>query len=48
VVSVLVRPPPGSTLATILKRSESVEDALGAVFTPASEESIAEVRVVSR
>ena len=42
---VLVRPPAGSTLAAVLGRSESVEEALGAVFTLAREESIAEVRV---
>ncbi|HEY1511448.1 MAG TPA: guanine deaminase, partial [Solirubrobacteraceae bacterium] len=42
---VLVAPPAGSTLATVLGRSESVEDQLGAVFTLAREESIAEVRV---
>ena len=41
----LVRPPAGSTLAAVLARSESVEEALGAVFTLAREESIAEVRV---
>jgi len=42
---VLLRPPAGSTLATVLARSESMEEALGAVFTLAHEESIAEVRV---
>jgi guanine deaminase len=42
---VLVRPPAGSTLAAVLERSESVEDQLGAVFTLAREDSIAEVRV---
>jgi guanine deaminase len=42
---VLVRPPGGSTLAAVLGQSESVEEALGAVFTLAREESIAEVRV---
>jgi guanine deaminase len=42
---VLVRPPAGSTLAAVLGQSESVEDALAAVFTLAREESIAEVRV---
>jgi guanine deaminase len=42
---VLVVPPGGSTLATVLGRSESVADQLGAVFTLAREESIAEVRV---
>ena len=42
---VLVRPPAGSTLAAVLARAESVEEALGAVFTLAREESIAEVRV---
>jgi guanine deaminase len=42
---VLVRPRFGSTLAAVLERSESLEDTLGAVFTLAREESIAEVRV---
>jgi guanine deaminase len=42
---VLVRPPADSTLAAVLERSASVEDQLGAVFTLAREESIAEVRV---
>jgi guanine deaminase len=42
---VLVAPPADSTLATVLARSESLEDQLGAVFTLAREESIAEVRV---
>ena len=41
---VLVRPLEGSTLAALLARSESLEDALGKAFTPAREESIAEVR----
>jgi guanine deaminase len=44
----LVRPSPGSTLEAVLERSESVEEALGAVFTLAREESIAEVRVAGR
>lgn len=42
---VLVRAPQGSTLAAVLERSESVEETLGALFTLAQEESIAEVRV---
>jgi len=42
---VLVRPGAGSTLSAVLGRSESLEAALGAVFTLAREESIAEVRV---
>jgi guanine deaminase len=42
---VLVRPPSGSTLAAVLECRASLEDALGAVFTLAREESIAEVRV---
>ena len=42
---VVVRPPAGSTLEAVLGRSESIEEALGAVFTLAREESIAEVRV---
>jgi guanine deaminase len=45
---VLVRPPAGSTLAAVLETSESAEEALGAVFTLAREESIAEVRVAGR
>ncbi|MGZ4238937.1 MAG: guanine deaminase [Solirubrobacteraceae bacterium] len=45
---VLVRPPAGSTLEAVLGRSESVEEALGAVFTLAREESIAEVRVAGK
>ncbi len=45
---VLVRPPAGSTLAAVLERSESVEQSLGALFTLAHEESIAEVRVAGR
>ena len=45
---VLVRPPEGSTLAAVLERSESLEAALGALFTLAREESIAEVRVAGR
>jgi guanine deaminase len=45
---VLVRPPAGSTLAAVLARSESVEQALGALFTLAQEDSIAEVRVAGR
>jgi guanine deaminase len=45
---VLVRPPAGSTLAVVLERSGSVEQALGALFTLAREESILEVRVAGR
>jgi len=45
---VLVRPPAGSTLAAVLERCESIEEALGALFTLAREESIAEVRVAGR
>jgi guanine deaminase len=45
---VLVRPPEGSTLSAVLSRSESVEQMLGALFTLAREESIAEVRVAGR
>ena len=45
---VLVRPVPGSTLAAVLQRSESLEDALGVLFTLAREESIAEVRVAGK
>jgi guanine deaminase len=42
---VVVRPPAGSTLEAVLARAESVEEQLGAVFTLARDESIAEVRV---
>jgi guanine deaminase len=42
---VLVRPPDGSTLATVLERSDDMEAALGAVFTLAREESVVEVWV---
>jgi guanine deaminase len=45
---VLVRPAPESTLAAALERCESMEAALGALFTLAREESIAEVRVAGR
>jgi guanine deaminase len=42
---VLVRPPAESTLHTVLLRSPSPEATLGALFTLAREESVAEVRV---
>lgn len=42
---VLVRPPAGSTLEAVLMHAESFEAALGALFTLAREDSIAEVRV---
>jgi guanine deaminase len=45
---VLVRPPTGSTLETVIGRSESLEAMLGAVFTLAREESIAGVWVAGR
>ena len=45
---VLVRAPEGSTLDAVLERTESVEETLGALFTLAREESIAEVRVAGR
>lgn len=45
---VLLRPPEGSTLAAVLERSESIEAKLGALFTLARSESIAEVRVAGR
>jgi guanine deaminase len=38
----------GSTLHTVVERSESVEAKVGALFTLAREESIAEVRVAGR
>jgi guanine deaminase len=44
----LVRAPEDSTLQVVLERSESLEAALGAVFTLAREESIAEVRVAGK
>jgi len=42
---VLIRPPGDGTLATVLRRVDSSEEALGAVFTLAREESVVEVRV---
>ena len=45
---VLVRPPAGSTLEAVLGRAGSVEEKLGALFTLAREESVAEVRVAGR
>jgi guanine deaminase len=45
---ILVRPPNGSTLQAVLERSESLEASLGALFTLAREESIAQVRVAGR
>lgn len=45
---VLVRPPAGSTLETVLDRAESVESKPGALFTLAREESIDEVRVAGK
>jgi guanine deaminase len=45
---ILVRPPDGSTLQTVLERSESLEASLGALFTLAREDSIAQVRVAGR
>ena len=45
---VLIRAPEGSTLAAVLSLAESVEDKLGAVFTLAREESMAEVRMAGR
>ena len=42
---VLVRPRPGSTLDAVLEHTPSLEATLGALFTLAREESIAEVRV---
>lgn len=40
---VLVKPPEGSTLASVLSHADSPEEVLGALFTLAGEESIAEV-----
>jgi len=45
---VLVRPAEGSTHRAVLQRSESLEAALGAVFTLAREESISEAWVAGR
>jgi guanine deaminase len=45
---VLVRPPEGSTLQMALERTPTFDAALGALFTLAREESIAEVRVAGR
>ena len=42
---VLVRPPEGSTLAAVLRHSDSPEQSLGAIFALAREESVVEVRV---
>jgi guanine deaminase len=42
---VLVRPPEDGTLAAVLARSPSLEATLGALFTLAREESVAEVRI---
>jgi guanine deaminase len=42
---VLLRPPPAGTLEAALRRSESPEQTLGAVFTLAREDSVAEVWV---
>jgi guanine deaminase len=42
---VVVRPPPGGILETVLRHADSPEEALGAVLTLAREESVAEVRV---
>jgi guanine deaminase len=42
---ILVKPPAGGTLATVLAQSPSAEATLGALFTLAREECVAEVRV---
>jgi guanine deaminase len=42
---VLLRPPADGTLATVLRNSPSAEATLGAIFTLAREECVAEVRV---
>ena len=41
--AVLLRPPPGSTLAEVLRHAPSANAALAATFTLAAEESVAEV-----
>jgi guanine deaminase len=45
---VLVRPPDGSVLASVLERCDSVEDMLGPLVTLARGESVSEVRVAGR
>jgi guanine deaminase len=45
---VLLRPPAGSTLETVLERADSVDARLGALFALAREESVVEVRVAGR
>jgi guanine deaminase len=45
---ILVRAPEGSTLQAVLERSESLESSLGALFTLAREDSIAQVRVAGQ
>ena len=45
---VLVRPPEGGTLEAVLAHSPSPEATLGALFTLAREECVAEVRVAGR
>jgi guanine deaminase len=45
---VLVRPPAGSTLEVVVQGSDSLAEALGAVFALAREDSIAEVRVAGK
>jgi guanine deaminase len=42
---VLVRPPADSTLATVLSHSPSADATLGALFTLAREDAVADVRV---
>jgi guanine deaminase len=42
---VVLRPPPGSTLARVLAHSRSAEATLGALLTLAREQSVSEVRV---
>jgi guanine deaminase len=42
---VLISPPEGSTLAAVLRHSDSAEEVLGAVLALAREESVAEVTV---
>ena len=42
---VYIRPPADSSLAAVLERAQSAEDALAALFTLAGQDSVAEVRV---
>jgi guanine deaminase len=45
---ILLRPPDGSTLQAVLRRNNSPDARLGAIFTLAREDSVCEVRVAGR